>query len=269
MIKQRNNFFWFKLNGLVRYLIVHAGCNKFLGYYLVNEYPKSGGSWLGQMLAAALGLPFPRNRLPMLSPSIMHGHYLNPWNIKKAVIIWRDGRDVLVSQYYHSLFKNERGNARLVDITRDDLRFKDYDDIKANLPLFLKYVYETKKHPRFSWKDFVDSWADNRQAIHVKYEDLRLNTSYELQRIVKEIAGIELHENRAQQIAYEYSFEKLSKRKSGNENKNSFMRKGIIGDWKNHFTKETKELFAGYAGDALITLGYEKDYSWVRADENN
>ena len=40
--------------------------------YVVNEYPKSGGSWVAEMLSEALGVPFPRNRLPMLRSSILH-----------------------------------------------------------------------------------------------------------------------------------------------------------------------------------------------------
>jgi hypothetical protein len=266
MIQQQNNLFWFKLNGLLRYLIVHVGCNNSLGYYLVNEYPKSGGSWLGQMLAEAVGISFPRNRLPLLKPSIMHGHYFATWNIKKAVVIWRDGRDVLISQYYHYLFKNERGNAYGVDIARSDLDFLDYNDIKNNLPKFMKHVYETKKHPKFSWSEFVNKWAELEGAVNVKYEDLRLNTSTELQKIAKKLNGIKLSDAKAQKIADEYSFESQAKRKAGEENINSFMRKGIVGDWKNYFTQESKELFAKYAGDELITLGYEKDFSWVKDD---
>jgi hypothetical protein len=68
--------------GLVRLL---SGA---LPLYVVNEFPKSGGTWVGQMLGRALGVPFPRNRLRVLRPSIMHGHYLSPWGIKNAVAAW-------------------------------------------------------------------------------------------------------------------------------------------------------------------------------------
>ncbi len=49
----------------------------------------------------------------------------------------------------------------------------------------------------------------------------------------------------------------------GQENKKSFMRKGLVGDWHNYFTQEARELFAHYAGDELILLGYEQDQTWV------
>jgi hypothetical protein len=187
-IKQRNNLLWFKYNGLTRYILVHFFSSCF-PLYIVNEYPKSGGSWLAQMLSKALSVPFPRNRLPMLKSCIMQGHYLSSWNMKNVVVLWRDGRDVLISQYYHSLFKNERGNERGVDITRKNLKFKDYSDIQKNLPEFMRYVYEEKKHPKFSWSDFVNKWADNTNVIYVKYEDLRRNTDKEIQRIVYALTG--------------------------------------------------------------------------------
>ena len=231
--------------------------------YIVNEYPKSGGSWLAQMLSEALDMPFPRNRLPMFKSSIMHGHYVWPWNMKNVVILWRDGRDVLISQYYHSLFKNERGNERGVDITRKELKFEDYSDIQKNLPEFMRYVYEVKKHPRFSYSDFVNKWADNKNIVHVKYEDLRANTNKAIQRIIYALAGKNIALDDAKNISEEFSFENQSKRKAGKENIKSFMRKGIVGDWKNHFTPETRKLFSEYAGNELIKLGYEKDFSWV------
>lgn len=41
-----------------------------------------------------------------------------------------------------------------------------------------------------------------------------------------------------------------------------FFRKGIIGDWKNHFKDYHKDLFKEIAGDLLIKEGYEKDLNW-------
>jgi hypothetical protein len=64
-------------------------------------------------------------------------------------------------------------------------------------------------------------------------------------------------------IVEKYSFENQSKRKRGVENRKSFLRKGIAGDWKNYFNKEAREIFYHYGGNALILAGYEKDDSWV------
>ncbi len=261
MIKQRNTFLWLKLNGLLRYALTHCA-SKVVPYYIITEYPKSGGSWIGEMLAEGLGISFPRNRLPMLRPSIMHGHMWHNWNMHNVLCVWRDGRDVLISQYYHWLFQNDKGNQLLVNQTRADLLFADYDDIEENLPYFIKYVYEKKKHPRFSWSDFVHRWY-NEGRVHIKYEEMRQEPVFNLCRITRELSGHELDPNKAGWIVDQYSFAKMSGRKAGEQKNHSFMRKGIVGDWQNHFSPKARELFHYYAGEELISLGYEHDGSWV------
>ncbi len=263
MIQQKNNFFWYKLNGLSRYFLAY-GFSGIMPLYIVNEYPKSGGSWLSQMLAVALNVPFPRNRLPMLRSCILHAHFLRVGTLKNVIVLWRDGRDVIVSQYYHSLFLNDRGgNNIVVDRITADLQLNEIHDIKKNLPFFIEYVIKEKKHPKFSWTDFVNRWQGHKDAVHVKYEDLRENCVGQLQRLVFELTGNKLNDDKAQGIVEEFSFQKQSGRQPGCENTGSFLRKGVVGDWKNHFSKESKQLFDHYAGDALISLGYEMDHLWV------
>lgn len=265
MIGQRNNVLWHKLNGLLRYALRHS-MTRLMPLYVVNEYPKSGGSWIGEMIGEALGVPFPRNRLPMLSPSILHGHFMQSWNVHNLLIVWRDGRDVLISQYFHSLFKNDRGNARLVDLCRADLGFTDYNDVRRNLVAFMEYVFEQKRHPRFSWTDFVHKWAGCDRCVHVRYEDMRTMPVEELRRIVTELAGAVPDRKAFEKIVEKHSFEKMAGRKAGEEDVGSFMRKGVVGDWKDHFDLQARERFHAYAGDALILLGYETDRSWVYAE---
>jgi len=257
--------FWYLLNSILRQFIVRGGVNVLYKSYTINEYPKSGGSWLGQMLASSLELPFPRNQLPIMGDSIMHGHYLKSWNMDNVIVLWRDGRDVLISEYYHSLFPNEKGNHRLVSITRSEFKADDYEDIQANLPNFIDYIYKRRSIPRFTWVDFVDNW-ENANAVYASYEVIRKNPADELKRIVEELACIKLTNIQAENIADQFSFEKQSGRKPGIEQKSSFMRKGVVGDWKNQFTAEAKERFDFYAGDALIKLGYESDHDWVKCD---
>lgn len=266
MVEKINNILWHKTNGLLRYALLHS-MTGFLPLYVVNEYPKSGGSWIGEMLSDALNVPFPRNRMPMLRSSILHGHFMQSWNVRNILVVWRDGRDVLISQYYHSLFKNDRDNARLVDIYRSELRFSDYTDVQRNLIAFMEYVFEKKLYPRFSWSEFTNKWADCNHCVHVRYEDMRENPVGELQRIVDKISGSALDVEKYEMIVENHSFEKIAGRKVGEENVGSFMRKGVIGDWKSHFTSEARELFHFYAGDALVRLGYENDDSWVHAKQ--
>jgi len=261
MIEQQNNMLWFKFNGFLRYILCHLATN-IMPLYVVNEYPKSGGSWVAGMLSDALGVPFPRNRLPMMCSSILHGHMMHSWNMHNVLIVWRDGRDVLISQYFHSLFENDRGNKLLVAQTRSDLNFSNYEDVESNLVSFMKYVYEEKRHPRMSWVDFVNKWDRFERGTHVRYEDLRIRPVDELQRIANQFECA-LDRGRLTEIVEKYSFEKMSGRKVGESNKRSFLRKGVVGDWKNYFNRDAREYFCAYAGDALIKLGYEPDTTWV------
>jgi hypothetical protein len=59
------------------------------------------------------------------------------------------------------------------------------------------------------------------------------------------------------------SFKNLSKgRDAGSEKVTSHYRKGIAGDWKNHFTEKHKQLFKDRYGDLLVKLGYENSNDW-------
>jgi hypothetical protein len=195
----------------------------------------------------------------------MQGHYINPWGLNNVTVVWRDGRDIIVSWYYYSLFVHDldRENARLVNMVRKDLPFEDYSDVEKNLPTFIEYAFTRQRHPRFSWAEFVRRWHSRKGVSFVRYEDLRQDTPGELQRVVNELSGRHLTYERAAEIAEKFSFVRQSGRQPGEEDRESFMRKGTVGDWRNHFSMEARQVFDHYGGDELIRLGYERDRSWI------
>ena len=249
-------------NSAIRFIMVH-GFAITLGQYIVNEFPKSGGTWLGQMLGAALNLPFPRNTWPKFGPCIIHGHHLSCFGMRNVVVMWRDGRDVMVSWYHHCLFPNERGNHRLVRKTRQAFDPKSPEDVRNNLPDFIEYAFERQRHFNFTWAEFVRAWHWKEDVIKTSYEALRNNTSEELDRVILELTGMKIPKENINHIVETFSFARQAGRNNGLENKRSFMRKGIIGDWKNVFNRKARETFDYYAGKELIALGYEKNHSWV------
>lgn len=270
MIYQRDNFFWFKVNSLIRHAYIFLPLTNLI---VVNEYPKSGGTWLGLMLSFILDIPFPRNRFPLLnSKQIFHGHYLNlPVNNfnNKVIIVWRDGRDIVVSQYFFYFFESEeKKNKYLVSkmkkLFKDAYKRDDFENVKELMPLFIDFIYSQKAFPKFTWVDFVNRWANRSDVIHIKYEDLRINTYETLLDLIKNLDK-NIDEHKIKEAVEQFSFEKMAKRKAGQEDKKSFLRKGIIGDWKNYFNEEACEIFKKYAGDALIKLGYEQNNSWSNA----
>lgn len=252
-----------KAVGFYRYCLVHT-LSRYMPYIVLNEYPKSGATWLGLMLSDAIDLPFPRRRVPPLVPAIMHGHYCQSWGMSNVILMWRDGRDVSVSWYHHCLTSKE-ANPGFVAANRAALGFADYLDVRTNLPAFIEYQFTKLRSPRFTWADFVHKWHGRRGVVSTSYESLRSDTATELIRVVEAVADQHLSSGRALEIADAFSFEKQSGRLEGQEDKSSFLRKGIVGDWENQFSSEAREAFDYFAGDALIEMGYEKDKSWVSA----
>ncbi|MGB7336734.1 MAG: sulfotransferase domain-containing protein [Salaquimonas sp.] len=263
IIHQRDATWWFKMNGAARLAIVKGALNGFTKPVVITEYPKSGGTWLSQMISAALEIPYPRNRLPHLSSQIIHGCYLNVNKNIDTVVVWRDGRDTMVSFYYHLMFEKPITSSRFSKKIKELLNVKDPYDIQRKMPEFIEWSF-TGGYPGYSWADFVNTWKDRQQIITTSYEAVTENPLRELKRVLDYFDRTDISVEQLTNIVDEYSFEKQSSRKKGDEDVTSFIRKGIVGDWKNVFNKEAREVFDHYAGKELIQLGYEHNKSWVQ-----
>ncbi|MBT8273152.1 MAG: sulfotransferase domain-containing protein [Bacteroidia bacterium] len=245
---------------------------------LIVEYPKSGGSWLGQLVATYLDIPFPRNRFPILRRSVYHSHYQPKYVIhKNKKILWlvRDGRDVCVSFYYHQLIWSNKNklDPKTVTYTRKNLKFDNYEDITNNLPEYIEYSF-THTPPKShyfnfpgNWESFNSQWnneydKNNSNIYLLKYEDLLNDTEGTLRQLFADFFNVEIDENKLKEVVHKYSFESQTQRNKGEEDTSSFLRKGISGDWKNKFNDNAKDVFKKYGGKMLIKLGYEKNDQW-------
>lgn len=235
-------------------------------YYLVTEFPKSGGTWYCKMLADYLSVPFARNiSRPALKDSVVHGHQsYRKYNDLMSMVI-RDGRDVMVSFYFHHLFYSDWNHHPAVDKRRKKLGFNDFDDIENNLPVFIEYIStDWANNGNFAWGTFNNEWASNLPADRiVKYEDLLTDCLSTMTRVLFSLTAEEIDQERLKGIVENNSFEKMTGRKRGDESTNSFARKGIAGDWKNKFNQSAADVFCELFGDDLIKFGYEVDKNWV------
>ncbi len=264
----------------LRYMIVHKLPGLF-PFYLVTEYPRSGGTWLGQLISGYSDIPFPRNTFPKFGMSLVHGHYLpssGSEKIKKILWLVRDGRDVIVSSYYYYLFPTDTNlkNPKNYLYFSSKLGFDEVENIRENLPKYIEFMFTHKpgKMVRFvhegDWVSFNRKWLsyikdpDKRgNLIRTSYEALLKDTENELSRIVSLITGSEPELRRINEIVEQFSFKRQTGRNQGEENIASFLRKGVSGDWKNCFSREAAEIFNYYAGDMLLELGYESGNKWV------
>jgi hypothetical protein len=150
----------------------------------------------------------------------------------KLITIHRDGRDVVVSDrfftadYGHQQFSFERG----------------VQDWATDMASELRHAGESPIHA-CSYEELL---ADGPRVVR----DLLL------------YLGLPADEAIVADMIERSSFRFYAGREPGQEDRRRFYRKGVAGDWKNHFTAEQREQFKQLAGDLLVTLGYERDLSW-------
>ena len=256
MIEEMDNVVWRKTNAALRLALVRGWVPFSNQHIVLNEFPKSGGTWVSEMLAECLEVPFPQHSLPTLKKSILHGHYYTQAPLSNAIILYRDGRDVLNSLYFHSVVGNEFSSDAITRQIRTALAIDNPEDIERFMPRFIEYISGNPVFPRYSWSQFVDRWHGRPGVVETRYEALKSDTARELQRVIAARCAIEIPLDRANQVAENNHITK--KNASGN----SFRRKGIVGDWRNNFSKEAVEAFKHFNGEALIALGYETDNTW-------
>ncbi|WP_375582914.1 sulfotransferase domain-containing protein [Cyclobacterium xiamenense] len=245
----------------------------------VAGLPKSGTTWLEKMLFSLPGfheimIPeavyyeqknggshdfnIPENTISRLNRSLavlklhVHGSINNVLVLEKAkinyVVIFRDLRDVAVSYFYY---------VRNTPWHPEHKRYMRLPTVQDGLMEFGKVLLP-------AYKEWVDSWQLNGtgRCMIVRYEDMRADTFNVFSRILGHFQ-IDLSEDEIKSIIEENSFKALTKgRKEGQDDSSSFFRKGVTGDWKNHFNDDLKDLYKAEIGDFLIKNGYEKDLNW-------
>ena len=110
-----------------------------------------------------------------------------------------------------------------------------------------------------SW---IDAPSEDANILLFRYEELTGKQNIESFKRLCTHCDIKIPDNLICQILSDYSFEKLSQgRQQGDENHNSHYRKGLPGDWKNHFTHKVRQHFEEVTGNLIDRLGYAWDDS--------
>ena len=246
---------------------------KDLGIWVGCGFPKSGTVWLCQLMSSYLDLPYPRDyQLPVAMASVIHAHWHYDERLPPTVYLTRDGRDVIVSLYFHYM--------RLLDIPRSPRRTKQLQETfhrlfgagfdpsatHENLPRFIEHEMTAPEAYRgTTWAQHVREWQNRPGVAQVTYEGLLADTAGELQRVMNELGAPHPDPLKAELAAQRYQFRTVTGRDDGHEDRTSFQRKGVAGDWRSHFTREAGEIFDEYAGDVLVELGYVDTRDWYEA----
>jgi hypothetical protein len=150
----------------------------------------------------------------------------------RMIVIYRDGRDVVTSDRFF-LSQHTHEGFSFEDAVRGWRR-----DMEAHLG-------SAERHPLFA----------------CAYERL-LSEGPAVTRELFDFLGLRHDDRLVTDLLDRSSFRFHAGRERGEENRNRFYRKGVAGDWKNHFGDEEKRIFKDIAGDMLIRLGYETNLAW-------
>ncbi len=155
----------------------------------------------------------------------------------RIIHVIRDGRDVAVSSWHH-LLRNAPPGTDLTGI-----------DFPRYMPLAAK-----------SWNTLVRmgrAWgrAHPERYLELRYEALHADPDRVLEGLFAFLGVPSDAAIRADCVAAT-AFEALSGRAAGQEDRQSFLRKGVPGDWQNWFDARLNDVYLTIAGDLMAELGY-------------
>jgi hypothetical protein len=168
----------------------------------------------------------------------------------KIFVVIRDLRDTLISAYYSFKITHPIQCAEHVELRAVLTKL----DREAGLMYVLENCMPACARIQLSWLESDTPLLRYEDLIR---DDVGLLTELLIDRFQMPIAPARLRE------AIEAArFERMSGRARGAEDNNSHMRKGIAGDWRNHFSERLKKAFKARYGGLLVATGYEQDLSW-------
>jgi len=242
--------------------------------FLVNGSPKTGTTWMCRLLGSLPGyrrignLQRNLDAFRVVQPgSVIHGHETYSVDLSQilqtqkisVVLMIRDPRDQAVSRMYHVLRdKNEAGHEFMMQLDPDEALMYSINGTPGKMIGVVQSL------------EFTRRWLESE--LHksvVKYEHLQAHPVRILHDVLSE-SGLEVSDQLVEAIIYRNNFERLSRgrkfwqngRKQGEADSTSHFRKGIVGDWRNHFSEIHINRFKELAGETLIELGYESGYDW-------
>jgi lipopolysaccharide transport system ATP-binding protein len=168
-----------------------------------------------------------------------------------VLVVIRDLRDTLISGYFSVL--STHGD---IDRTLTDLR-----QLIAGMSLEDGLIYMLDVWLAECAKIQL-SWLEAGHPL-IRYEDLIRDDLAMYRQILIDQCGLDVTPERLERIILANRFEKITDgRQRGVEDRNNHYRKGVAGDWANHFTPRVTRAFKARYGGLLVETGYERDLDW-------
>jgi hypothetical protein len=215
---------------------------------IVNAFPKSGVTWLLHLICDLLeGVHQDSEKMkpqsydhPVTSDWVIRKTHYPYWeqaipNLKgkTVVVTQRDPRDIVVSAMF----------------------YRKSPDLDKAIDVMIRSKYV----------NYLESWLNPveplkvAQVIYTRYEDLQFKPVKTLRGIDRELTGNWQTDDRINQALDRQSFPNMTRQLN---NDRHFMRKGVVGDWRNHFNRDQAKRFNDHFGEFMIKQGYVEDLEW-------
>ena len=172
-----------------------------------------------------------------------------------AFHVIRDPRDVVVSGYFSHLHSHPSRQWPRLRYYRKYLESIDIEQgLFEEMSFSSQYLYSM-----FSW-DY-----GNPHVLEKRFEDLIADPGREFAAILSHLGLLpeRLSQEKLDAVLDRRSFDNLSRgRQAGEEEPTHHYRKGVAGDWKNHFSPRHIDLFKKLYNPLLLKTGYEKSEDW-------
>lgn len=193
--------------------------------------------------------PFPLNTI--CTPTYMGFNCFNRLQKPpkyKAFSVIRDPRDIVVSFYFSVLYSH--GQIGKHPVWREELS-------KLNRTMGLCRAIEIVNEMRMF--DALRSHIKGRDPNYrvCRYEELIGKKSFKHFHKLFKWLEISFKDEDLQTLLDENSFSTSTGRQPGDEDVKSHRRKGVAGDWKNHFDQHVERKFYETTGDLVKKLEYE------------
>ena len=113
------------------------------------------------------------------------------------------------------------------------------------------------------WTHFKEAWnlRDHHNFLFIFYEDMKSDFPASIKKVA-EFLNVSLTDDEVESIAYGLTIDKMKANSSSNIVKNVLLRKGIVGDWKEHFTDEMVEEMKAYNEKWIKDLDVSLPNGW-------
>lgn len=230
---------------------------------------KAGSQWIRQVLeqlfAPRIVAPEPQEAQfldrPLNTAAVYPTVYVSKWQFDsvpqadamRRFVVIRDLRDTLVSMYFsfrgvHAVHTHRQATVRAALLS---------------LPPESGLVYLTETVLEYCAL-IQRSWLDSGERLY-RYEDLIQADVDTFRSMIVESGGQPVPDDKIHAVVESRRFERVTGRARGVEDVGSHDRKGVAGDWKNHFSRRVRESFGRRYGDLVVQTGYEKDPDWWKS----